>query len=204
MNTIHLRSKKVDIYQGNGFETFSYRDYTVKIVEDPDNDPRKNFDNLGSLSLFYKKMNLANEEKLLLKKCQDIEKNTVDYICLPVYMYDHSAFMLQTFPWNDKFDSGKVGIIYAKREKVIREFGFNYLPEQIDLILKSELKTYSDYLNGYVYGYQISKNNEILDSCYGFYGCDHVDSDLVNSAICQINFLADQELEETKFYNSLV
>ena len=36
--------------------------------------------------------------------------------------------------------------------------------------LRNEVKLYDDYLNGNVYGVYIKKDDEIMESCFGFYG----------------------------------
>ena len=38
--------------------------------------------------------------------------------------------------------------------------------------LRQEVETYSQYLSGDVYGYEIHKHGEVVDSCWGFYGYD--------------------------------
>lgn len=32
------------------------------------------------------------------------------------------------------------------------------------------IETWNDYLSGQVYGFQVYKDDEQIDSCYGFYG----------------------------------
>jgi len=70
-----------------------------------------------------------------------------------------------------------VGYIMVSREKVRDEYGWKAISQRraakIRRHLKAEVKTYSQYLQGDIYGYQIEdqEGNEI-DSCWGFYGID--------------------------------
>jgi hypothetical protein len=96
-------------------------------------------------------------------------------------LYDHSGISMYAGGGPHKFDgagwdSGTVGWIYATKETV-SEIG---TPEdQIAAGLESEIKLYSQYLEGDVYGFVIERGRgelklggEILDSCWGFYGAD--------------------------------
>ena len=90
-------------------------------------------------------------------------------------MYEHSGIALSTEPFNDRLDSGQLGIIYCTKEKAKKEI---FCPDEKELIktvediLKSELKTYNQYIEGEVYGYMIEKDGEDMDSCWGYYGED--------------------------------
>lgn len=100
-----------------------------------------------------------------------------------LYLYDHSGITISMNPFSCRFDSGIVGIIYmidADKNPISYE-------QQIK-IMKSEVKTYDDYIRGNCYGYIIedSEENEI-DSCYGFLGdyeyCLSEAKDYLNSII---------------------
>jgi hypothetical protein len=44
---------------------------------------------------------------------------------------------------------------------------------KIESIIEAEVQTYTQYVEGEVYGFQIiDEDNEVIDSCYGFYGTD--------------------------------
>jgi hypothetical protein len=114
-------------------------------------------------------------------------------VILPLYLHDHSSLSMSTGSFNDCWDSGQVGFIYADEDKCIKEFGDDYKYSEVEKILRSEVDVYDDYLSGQVYGYKIFEKvhvvdrcphcNEILDeydyedeidSCWGFYGLGSV------------------------------
>ncbi len=108
-----------------------------------------------------------------------------------VYMYEHSGVALSTRKeelWLDPqgWDTSFVGYIFTTDEKIREIYGDDDVPadEEIDRHLKSEIKTYSQYLNGEVYSYEVTKEEpcgcgqlltEIsMDSCAGFYGIEDI------------------------------
>lgn len=105
-----------------------------------------------------------------------------DYLILPVYLYDHSGITINTTGFHCPWDSGQVGFIYVSKEDVRKEYGVKRispkLKELVFDVLRSEISTYSQYLEGDVYGYSLQKVRKDgsvkkeLDSCWGFYGAD--------------------------------
>jgi len=114
-------------------------------------------------------------------------------VILPLYLYDHSGLSINTRSFNDQWDSGMVGFIYADRKSCVKEFGENFDPAKIEDILRTEVEVYDYYLSGQVYGFKIFERkhnidrcphcNEILDerdedeeidACWGFYGLNDV------------------------------
>jgi len=111
---------------------------------------------------------------------QRIEKSLDEnYVMMPLYLYDHSGLIMRTGGFSCPWDSGKVGIIYATREEVCKECGEWTAEsiEQAERIMAQEVETYSQYLEGDVWGYEVVQKHEdgtedILDSCWGFFGDD--------------------------------
>lgn len=56
----------------------------------------------------------------------------------------------------------------------------NYIPDDIKESATSFLKMYTDYCNGNTYAYSITDGEEIIDSCGGFIGEEHLISDLAD------------------------
>jgi len=122
-----------------------------------------------------------------------IDKHTV---MLPLYLYDHGGLSMSTGGFSCPWDSGQVGYIYATRKDVLNEFGGKKLTKELrvkaERILRGEVKTYSQWLEGDVYGYVIyeidepcdcdpepwnssctcTRHAEVVDSCWGYYGSD--------------------------------
>jgi hypothetical protein len=117
------------------------------------------------------------------------------FVAHRVYLYDHSGLALSTSSFNIRWDSGQIGYIYCTKEKAIAEYGKKILTkairERVLQYMDGEIKTYNQYLQGDVYGFQIEdEDGTHLDSCYGFYGTDwkdngmlsHIDNSMLNDA----------------------
>ena len=105
-----------------------------------------------------------------LKELAD-KKNVI----LPLYLYDHSGLSIScshSYPYNDRWDAGQVGWIYAGHDKIKKEYGAvnEKTLKQAKQLLISETETYDNYLRGECYGYVIEKDGEEVDSCWGFMG----------------------------------
>lgn len=120
-----------------------------------------------------------------------------NYVILPLHMYDHGNVSLSTRSFSCPWDSGQVGYIFASKEDVITEYG-DWTAETVakaTKCLEGEVETYSQYINGEVYGYTI-KNGSDSDaieegSCWGFYGMGYC----VEQAKEEATHLADRSLE---------
>ena len=120
-------------------------------------------------------------------------------IMLPLHLMDHSGLSMNTGRYSCPWDSGQVGYIYASRDKAREEWGTSPKPDEMtdeefwERRLRQEVETYSQYLEGDVYGYVLEKARgytqttlfedgeveegeglewEVVDSCWGFFGYD--------------------------------
>lgn len=165
-----------------------------------DQNPREFFDyGLSRMVCMHRNYHLGDEQlrQSDYDSWDDVEKYLVDErkakVILPLYLYDHSGLSMSVGPFNDRWDSGQVGFIYADEDKCIKEFGKDYKYSDVKNILRAEVEVYDLYLSGQVYGYKIFEKkhivdrcphcNEILneydedeeiDSCWGFFGMDAV------------------------------
>ncbi|OPX89466.1 MAG: hypothetical protein A4E53_01543 [Pelotomaculum sp. PtaB.Bin104] len=109
------------------------------------------------------------------------------YIILPLYLYDHGGLTMRTYPFSCPWDSGQVGWIYVGREKIRKEYGVKHVTKKVrDRVvaaLESEVKTYSQWIEGDVYGFVLEddKGNKI-NSCWGFFGTDWKKNGIVECA----------------------
>lgn len=179
-------------------ERMVYNGYTINVVQDPDPmDPRKEFDNLGTMVCFHRRYNLGDEHDLRAEDFtgwedmkQHLRKSLGAVIILPLYLYDHGGLRMKVGSFQGmlpqghaEFDSGPVGFIYITEEKIKEEGLDDRTPDKIEDLLRSEVNVYDDYLSGAVYGYQvIDADGEEIHSCWGFYGYDHNKSGLVEAA----------------------
>jgi hypothetical protein len=82
---------------------------------------------------------------------------------------------MRTHSFNDRWDSGRVGFIYATRKDILDNWGGKKLTKDLrqkahDLLV-AEVQDYDDYLTGNVYGYVLEdEDGEELWSCWGYAG----------------------------------
>ena len=93
-------------------------------------------------------------------------------IMLPLYLYDHSGLAMSTSGFSCPWDSGQVGLIYATKEDIQKEYGEDNKEnrEKAEKVLTGEVKDYDDYLRGNVYGFRYFVDGAESDSCWGFLG----------------------------------
>lgn len=101
---------------------------------------------------------------------------------MPVQCYIHSGVTMKAAWRNDYpdalWDSGCSGIVVLERKKLLREFGKKRVTKQLRAraydIMRGEVETFSQYLEGDVYGIIIEDaDGEETDSCFGFYGYEY-------------------------------
>lgn len=173
----------------NIIEEENYRGYKIEIYQDITPENPRTWDNLGILLTAHREYTIGEidlkKEYPEAENWNDIEKAIIkEYnpvIMLPVYMYDHSVlrFKIGSFDGylpqgHAEFDSGKIGYIIATREKICEEYGVKRITKKIKdkviKVLKGEIDLIDDYGSGAIFSYVIEKDNEIIDSCSGFYG----------------------------------
>lgn len=112
-------------------------------------------------------------------------------VALPVYCYDHSGVAYQASeggnPFHCKWDSGMVGVVYMRREDILKEHGAKIITSKIRAKvieqLKWEVDVYSAWANGDVAAYAVVLDGETLDCCGGFIGeADYCMSEGVSAA----------------------
>ena len=117
------------------------------------------------------------------EQLQDWINSREDFVMLPLYLYDHGGITMSTSAFSCRWDSGQVGYIYCSTDKILKEYGNTNIDtlSKVESNLKSEVKTYDQYLTGDVYGFKLykvetcdkgHKHLDFLNSCYGFYGYD--------------------------------
>jgi hypothetical protein len=156
-----------------------YKGHTIEIASDDDPlNPRVDSDNFGHMVCLHGRYNLGDKHdfKYSLDIKEYIEQNKC--VWLSLYLYDHSGITMSykhSYPYNDRWDAGQVGIIYATYEDIKKEFSVKRITKQAKAkaikILEGEVETYDSYIRGDVWGYIIKdKTGEEKDSCWGFLG----------------------------------
>jgi len=124
--------------------------------------PRKQ-DNLGTMLVLYNREYIPGDKTDIdpdkFFTFDEIESYLIHFkgaeLILPIYYLFHDGiFSIKTQPFYQDagWNSGKIGFIYATYEKIKKFYG-NHAPsdEEIEDILKHEVKTYNNYLEGNVY-----------------------------------------------------
>lgn len=196
-------------------EEFTNGNKILRIFQDNDCESPREWSNLGTMACVHRRYNLGDsksttEEQAIIREAGSWEKAERRLIAhyrmnknrivkiLPLFLYDHDGITMCTGSFNDRWDSGQVGFIFATQSQVKECFivGDEELPADIEArveeCLQGEVATYDQFLTGDVYGYQVTElkhcdacghDEEIdVDSCYGFYGSDHEASGLFESA----------------------
>lgn len=163
----------------DAIETRNVGEFTVKVYNDIDAEsPRKWWSALGTFFGFHRRYVSPDA-------APDSDPETArriaqhrDNICLPVWLYDHSVTCYraaETNPFHCPWDSGLFGFIYVSKADTRREYGVKRITAakraEIVECLKAEVKEYSSWANGEVYGYVVEDSGgETIDSCWGFIG----------------------------------
>ncbi len=182
-------------------ETVIYKNHKIELSYDEyANSPRED-DNLGTMICFHNRYNLGDKHsyhKDDFDSWAELEKQIIkdngDSIILPLYLYDHSGITIKTTPFNCGFDSGRVGLIFISKEKVRNEYNTKRINKnllnKVTEYLIAEVKTYDKYLTGEIYQYNIIKDDESIDSCYGYYS----EEDAINDAKSIIDYRIKQDM----------
>ncbi len=178
--------------------THLYKGQTIEITKDEDPEDSREGCNNGTMCCEHSRYKLGDGGMLKLIKAlaedpknylykvdegdrvshlQDTPENWVEavkiaklrgYPILPLYLYAHSGLTMSTTPFSCHWDNGQVGVIFCTEAKRKAE---KYTHEQALAQLQEEVKTYSQYLQGDIWGYVIKdKDGEEIDSLWGMYG----------------------------------
>ena len=96
----------------------------------------------------------------------------------------YSGLAMNTTGFGCGWDSGQMGFIYATKETIEMT---GVAPENVEAGLIEEVKTYSQFLSGDVWGYVIKDSDgSVLDSCCSFYGHDDCETEAKSAlAFCE-------------------
>ena len=181
--------------------------YTLVISYDPDPENPREWDNVGTFVSFDRNSSGADETHndpssymigMIEQHCVGFEQRMLDkdeglslaallamvekyYIILPVYRYKHSGVVYNTTGFSCRWDSGQAGFIYVAKDKLRKEYDWKRITAariaKAEERLAGEIKVFSQWANGSVYGFQLYYHDieeeytdgEEQDSCWGFY-----------------------------------
>jgi hypothetical protein len=158
-------------------DTTAYKNHTISIFYDEDAESPRSWDNLCEFHCAHRRYSLGDEgfncsnSSDCISAAQQAEKQ--GDIVLPLHLYDHSGITISLTPFSCPWDSGQVGFVIIRREKMLQEFGAKrftqFLKNKALKIAQSEVQIYDQFLRGEVYGYVVDGNG---DSCWGIYGLE--------------------------------
>jgi hypothetical protein len=178
-------------------------DYLVRTYYDNYPDNPRNWDNLGTMVCFHKKLDLGDTTDYRSQDYDawgdlrnDIEENEGEVTILPLYLYQHGGETIRTSPFGCQFDSGQVGFIYVSKDKIEKE-GID--ESRVIEYLENEVETYDKFLRGECFGYKVfkikicslgHKHEEEVESCFGYYDED----DCMTDGVGMVDFHLKREL----------
>lgn len=164
----------------NCIKEFIHNGKTVRIMRDENPESPADWSNLGEI-LYMKGSRYTLGYRGVDREEMDYLRTRKDVFSLPVFAYVHSGSQISLTPYSCPWDSGQSGIIYATHEAIrngfvakrpLRERPLtDAILRKVRAIFKSQVDTFSDYLQGNVYGYTVENpDGSDGDSCWGFYG----------------------------------
>ncbi len=141
----------------------------VGFVENPIAD-----ETLFQVAIWSRSHDFGNNAEFATPRDFDAYCKRTPVLRLPVYLMDHSGQSVNTTGFGCPWDSGQVGWIFATKEALRDNFGCKRLSikrlNQTKAMMVDTVKLLDDYLQGNVYGYEVKRDGEVVDSCWGFYG----------------------------------
>ncbi len=167
-----------------------YRGYTIKVLYDDNPQSPREWDNLGTIYSNHRRYDPDGHsiDEIIDDETGKLDKEFVkSHIMLEIYAYEHGGITISTGrggQFSDPWDSGLFGIIAVSKEKAIKEYGKKICTKEVRekalKYLEGEIETLDQYYTGDVYGYVIEDEDECeIDSCWGYYGSEWVDKDLI-------------------------
>lgn len=154
----------------------------VEVTQDTDPISPADWDNLGEIVYSVHSRYVLGTKSATQGELKDIARQIEigTLIGLPVYAYIHGDVKIRAAdsnPFSCPWDSGQSGFVYAPREQVFREYGGKRMTKRIreaaKNLLRQEVETFSQYLEGDVWVITHWKDGEVEDCCGGYYGYEY-------------------------------
>jgi hypothetical protein len=167
--------------------------YELKIEQDTDPmNPRTEWDNVTTMVCFGKysylgdKTNYKRDEFDSWDELKEqIENDHKVAAIKPLYVYDHGGITISTSPFNDRFDTSRIGWVFITLEQLKLMYGENE-SFKLNEIIDGEVKTYDQYLTGEVYKYSIyeietcslgHEHKNFVEGCGSYFGEEECESE---------------------------
>ena len=187
----------------NTIETETYKGYQIDIGYDESPcDPRTEWDNFTVIHCCSSRYYLGEKNHKSWEDCDAAlrEARKQGDLVFKVFAYIHggTALSLESFhgslpQGHAQFDSGQCGYIVVKKKDIIENWGKKNWTEKLRKkayeVAEGDIKVFTAYLNGQVFGYNI---DEIDDSCYGYYETEDA---LAEAKLC-IDYAIEQDIKK--------
>lgn len=115
-----------------------------------------------------------------------------EYYIFPVSAYIHSGISLslsnEEYPFTSIWDTSMKGFVLVLKNCKEDTFDINVNEEEAKDKAENLIKTWNQYLSGDVYGYMVeTPNGEEQGGCWGYYGHNFEENDLINTAKMDID-----------------
>ena len=194
-----------------------YKGVRIKIITDQDAESPRDWSPICKMVCFHRRYTLGDKHDF--SEPQEfidwLNKNESEIaLVMPLYLFDHSGITISTTPFNDRWDSMRLGYVYVTKEafdKAIgdgwkRSDGTEVTPESL---IDGEVKTYDQYLRGDVYGFTATyikhdadgdeyEGEELDASTWGLYGQDYAVEYAKEAIDAELEYAAKQQAELDK------
>jgi hypothetical protein len=183
-------------------ETFTHEGVTVELHYDDDagSTPR-DWDNVSVLAGWDDRIEVDEEIRFDFPNPKAFETHMREEHgavgpILPLFLLDHSGLRIRTgddianitaagrfIGDGAGWDTSFVGVVYATKETLEMT---GVAEKDIKVALEQDIATLDQFFMGDVYGYVIKdEDDNVTDSCWGFYGLDDVRDEAKNMAECE-------------------
>ena len=178
-------------------DTTTVNGFTVELHYDEDSESPRDWTHGAELVLAHKRYSFPNDAGISFDDFDSISEIR-DYLLsegalatLPVYMYEHGGIALSVGEaFSDPWDSGVLGLAYVTPQNWkdtqgdVEWTGSDDQLATAAALMKGDVATYGQYLNGEVYGYVIIDpvDGEVVASLWGMYGYEYAEQEAADAA----------------------
>jgi len=178
-----------------GLQTMQYRGHKIEIYYDSDTESPRHWDNIAEFHCCHRHYCLGDKTYTSGQECREaahIAQKQGD-IVLPLYLYDHRGNTIYLPPFSCPWDSGQIGYVIVRRNKMLRELhAKKWTPSLRDKAIQlaqGEVKTYDQYLRGEVYGYVVDNFEGF--SCWGYYDIQ----ECIDEANLSVDYMVQKQMQ---------